>query len=210
MPTAHAARVKAGMNSRCPPEETPSPPGSWRLWVTSNATGYPVSRRTIRPRSGVAAQRLLHFNGILKFGSTLATVTAIANESNRGQQTYQQQLASFEMPTRMEFGVSYAPRLDEQNTVTIGGQFRNNNYQDDEYAVGAEYAFIKTFFLRGSWTFSPQADKDLTGARGYIYNWAAGAGFHYDMGGIGLRVDYAYRAVKYFDGSNVFTLGLTF
>ena len=144
----------------------------------------------------------------MQFDGSNAYVTANAVEGNRGQQVYKDQLAAFEMPTMMEIGVAYSPRLDEKSEVTIASQFRNNNYTDDEYTFGAEYSFMKTFFLRGGYTFAPQTDKDLTGANGYIYDWTGGAGVHYDVGGVGFRVDYAYRNVKYFGGNHIFTIGL--
>ena len=38
-PTAAAARASTGANSRCPPEEPPSPPGCCTEWVASKTTG---------------------------------------------------------------------------------------------------------------------------------------------------------------------------
>jgi len=146
----------------------------------------------------------------MTFEGSNAYVSATSTGSNRGQQSYIDQTAAFEMPATMEIGVAYTPVLDEKNQVTAGGMFRNNNYQDDEYSLGAEYGYNKTFFVRGGYTFSPQADKDLTNSRGYIYDWAVGAGVHYDVGGLGIKVDYAYRNVKYFDANHIITIGLGF
>jgi hypothetical protein len=146
----------------------------------------------------------------MRFDGSDAYVTANSVNGNRGQQAYKDELATFEMPTMMEIGLAYSPRLDEENEVTVGSEFRNNNYSDDEYAFGAEYSFMKTFFVRGGYTFSPQTNKDLTGASGYIYDWTGGAGFHTDVGGVGIKVDYAYRHMKYFESSHIFTIGLDF
>ena len=43
--------------SRCPPEESPLPPGSCTECVASNTTGHPVARMTARER--MSATRLL-------------------------------------------------------------------------------------------------------------------------------------------------------
>src|SRR5437660_7386239 len=43
-PAATAARASTGMNSRCPPEAEPCPPGHGTECVASNTTGQPVSR----------------------------------------------------------------------------------------------------------------------------------------------------------------------
>jgi hypothetical protein len=146
----------------------------------------------------------------MTFDGSNAYVKATADNTNRGLEPYKTQMAGFEMPAMMEIGVAYTPQLDEKNQITIGGNFRNNNYMEDEYSLGAEYSWTKMFFLRGGYVFAPQTDKDVTGANGYIYDWTVGAGLHYNFGGIGLSVDYAFRNVKYFDGNHVFTLGVTF
>jgi hypothetical protein len=137
-----------------------------------------------------------------------AYVSANIADANRGLQPYQVQMAGVEMPTMMEIGVAYSPKLDDMNAVTLSGLFRNNNYLDDEYQVGAEYSFDKMFFVRGGYALSPQTDKDPTGARGYIFGVTAGAGLKYSLGDVSVSVDYAYRAVKYFTGNQVITVGI--
>ncbi|MEW6510018.1 MAG: PorV/PorQ family protein [Bacteroidota bacterium] len=146
----------------------------------------------------------------MTFEGSNAYVSATTVGSNRGQQPYIDQMAAFEVPATMELGVAYSPVLDEKNQLTVGGMFRNNNYSDDEYGLGTEYSYKQLFFVRGGYGFSPQTDKDLTDARGYIYDWTLGAGVHYDVGGIGVKVDYAYRNVKYFDANHTITIGLAF
>jgi hypothetical protein len=136
--------------------------------------------------------------------------TATAAGAIRGTQQYLVQAASVDLPSSMEIGVGYERKFDEKNSAELGVMFRNNNYQDDEYNFGGEYNFQNLFFVRGGYTFSPQTDKDLTGSRGYIYDYSLGAGIHYDVGGIDLAFDYAYRHVKYFDANNVISLRLGF
>jgi len=119
-------------------------------------------------------------------------------------------MASFELPSNLEIAVGYSPTLDEVNSLTLGGAFINNNYLQDEYSLGAEYSYKNNFFVRGGYTFSPETDKDVTGATGYIYNWSFGAGVRYNVGGLDLAFDYGYRNVKYFSGNNVFTFMVGF
>ncbi len=133
--------------------------------------------------------------------------TATADDGSiRGSQTMKTEMASFEMPSNLEIALGYTPRLDENNGLAVTAAFRNNNYTEDEYNLGAEYGFMNTVFLRGGYTFSPQTDKDITNARGYIYDWSLGLGFHYNTGDVDLSFDYAYRMVKYFDGDQVITI----
>ena len=59
----------------------------------------------------------------------------------RGTQFYSVEAASNEMPSSLEIGLGYTHKFDDQNSATVGGLFRNNNYQEDEYNLGAEYTF---------------------------------------------------------------------
>jgi hypothetical protein len=136
--------------------------------------------------------------------------TATASDGLRGPLTYAVQAAAVDLPSSMEIGVGYERKFDEKNSAELGIMFRNNNYQDDEYNFGGEYNFQNMFFLRGGYTFAPQADKDPTGTRSYIYDYSLGAGVHYSVGGVDLAFDYAYRHVKFFDANNVVSLRLGF
>ena len=52
---------------------------------------------------------------------------------------------------------------------------------------------------------SPKSQSDE-----YIYGLTAGAGINYDVGGLDLKIDYAYRDVKYFNANHVFAVTLGF
>ncbi len=136
--------------------------------------------------------------------------TATGASDLRGPQMLKVEAASFDLPSAVEIGVGYQRKLDEQNAVLIGGMFRNNNSQDDEYALGAEYSFNNTLFVRGGYSFAPQAGQDVTGANLYPFDYTLGAGVHYPVGGVDLTFDYAYRHVKYFDANHAITLRLGF
>lgn len=142
-------------------------------------------------------------------GSNLL-VPATSQTGQRGSQTFSLNAASFDLPSLMEIGIAYTRKLDEKNAVSVGGLFRNNNYLDDEYNLGAEYGFNNIFFLRGGYTFSPQATKDPTGTSSYLYDYTFGAGVHYPVGDVDLSLDYAYRHLRYFTGNNVIALRLGF
>ena len=136
--------------------------------------------------------------------------TATGQSDARGAQLFKVQAATFELPSAMEIGVAYNRKFDDRNSAVIAGNFKNNNSQDDEYSVGAEYNFNNLFFIRGGYAFSPQVDKDPTGERGYIYDYAVGAGIHYDVGGVDLTFDYTFRHVKFFDSNNIVTVKIGF
>jgi hypothetical protein len=83
--------------------------------------------------------------------------------------------------------------------------YQNNNFSGDEYKIGGEYAYNNMFFLRGGYQFAPDIDSDE-----YIYGFTAGAGINYDVEGFGIKVDYAFQDVQYFDGNHIIALTLGF
>ena len=146
----------------------------------------------------------------MQFSGSNLLVVAEAGGALRGTQTYAVQAASSDLPSSLEIGIGYTRKLDEKNAVLVGGMFRNNNYQDDEYNLGAEYGFNNLIFIRGGYTFAPEATKDVDGKNGYIYDYTVGAGLHYLVGDLDLSFDYAFRHMKYFDGNNIVTLRVGF
>ena len=123
---------------------------------------------------------------------------------------FQYQAAPFDLPSSMEVGIGYTKKLDDKNSIMGGGTFRNNNYQDDEYLLGAEYSFDNLLFLRGGYDFSPQTNNDVTGAKGYPFDYSLGAGVHTDVGGVDLAFDYAFQHMMYFTGNHIVSLRLGF
>jgi hypothetical protein len=113
--------------------------------------------------------------------------------------------APFELPSQFEIGFSYMPSLNETNALLFTGSFQNQNFSADEYKLGAEYSYDNLFFLRGGYSFASNLEDSE-----YIYGMAAGIGINYNSGDIALKVDYAYRDVKYFQSNHVFSLAVGF
>jgi hypothetical protein len=124
---------------------------------------------------------------------------------DRGPSYYSINSAPFSLPSSFALGFGYAPTINDYNSLQLSATFENNNFSGDAYDVGAEYGFEKTFFLRAGYSYTPN-DQDPN----YIYGFTAGAGINYNLGGVDLKVDYAYRAVKYFSGDNVFAVSFGF
>jgi hypothetical protein len=138
-------------------------------------------------------------------GSGLLT-TANVETYNRPPQLYQVQAASFELPSSIEFGVGYRYAFDGANSFLVSGVFQSSNFCDDEYRVGAEYAFQDFFFLRAGYDFAQKETQE----REYLFGPTFGAGVRYSLGGTEIVVDYAYRAVQIFDANHVFAVRLGF
>ena len=113
--------------------------------------------------------------------------------------------APFELPSTFEMGFGYKPTLDDMNSLQFSGAFQNNNFSGDEYKLGAEYGYNETFFARLGYQLAPQVESE-----NYLYGFTAGAGINYQLEGIALRIDYAYRDAQYFNGNHIFALSLGF
>jgi len=128
---------------------------------------------------------------------------------NRPPTLYKIDAAAFEMPFNFQLAAGYQPVIDETNTLQFTGIYMNNNFSPDEYKLGGEYGYNNTFFVRAGYQFAGNAG-DSFGESNYIYGLTAGAGINYEIEDFGVRIDYAFRDTKYFDGNHVFALTLGF
>jgi len=149
----------------------------------------------------------------LKYGGSGLFVNASVQGSSsdptlpfdRAPSFYLIDAAAFDLPSQFDIGFGYTPVINDMNSLKLSALFENNNYQGDLYNLGAEYGYNNLFFLRAGYSVSPKSQDP-----NYIYGFSAGAGVNYNLGGVDLRVDYAYRSTKYFSGNNVFSVSLGF
>ncbi len=142
----------------------------------------------------------------MKFeGSGLLTQAAVSGQ-NRPPQLYAVEAASFELPSSIEFGLAYRARLGDLNSLLLSSAFQSHNFTDDEYRLGAEYAYEDLFFLRGGWVFAQKESQD----RQFIFGPSFGAGVHSALGSVDVTFDYAFRKVDLFDNNHVFSVKLGF
>jgi hypothetical protein len=143
--------------------------------------------------------------GLLVKASPIGSTSTPSDAFLRAPNFYSVNAAAFDLPSSIVIGMGYAPVIDDMNSLQLSGTFENNNFSGDLYNLGAEYGFNKMFFARAGYSISPK-NQDAN----YIYGFSAGAGIAYDLGGVTLKVDYAYRSVKYFDANHVFEVALGF
>ncbi len=176
-----------------------------------------VSASGVAFNAGVKYNNLADING-LNFGIVLKNIgpsmkfsgpgllqKADVTNLNRPASYYNVDAASFELPSSFELGFGYRPVINDMNALQLSATFRNNNFSGDEYKFGAEYGYNNTFFLRGGYSMSPKSQSDE-----YIFGLTAGLGINYDLGGIDVKIDYAYRDVKYFNANHIFAISLGF
>jgi hypothetical protein len=137
-------------------------------------------------------------------------------------------LQEFEMPTTFELGVAYGPVDMGPVAVTLSGSFLNNNFSFDEYRFGVAANFLKVldFWAGTSYGYDPEpygvdniedtpddAQDNQWDQQNEEFIWGPSFGFGLDLSrftGIGLSVDYAYRATDIFDGVSWLTFKVTF
>lgn len=177
-----------------------------------------VSTTGIAFNIGVSYKNLANIDGLsfalvlknlgpqMKYDGSGLNINANASDLSRPPQLYKIDAAGFELPSTLELGLGYTYNFNAKNALLINGVFQNSNFYGDEYKVGLEYGFNKIFYVRGGYDFMPDIDKDAN-----IYGLTAGLGVDYSLGaGVDLKLDYAYRSVKYFDANHVFTVTFGF
>ncbi len=113
------------------------------------------------------------------------------------------QASSDDLPSTIEIGLAYTSVLDESNDLSLASIFRNNNYSEDEYGLGAEYAYEHRFFARAGYDFASGLE-----GREYIFGPTFGFGVKTTLYNLAVSVDYAYRSAEYFGGNHVLALSV--
>jgi hypothetical protein len=111
--------------------------------------------------------------------------------------------APYELPSMLNFGVTYTRELGAQANVSLLGNFRSNSFSQDQYSGGLELGLRDILFVRGG--YQMEQDTDLTFYSGTNF----GAGLNLDLGGTALTVDYAYRSTDFFDGVNMVSVSFS-
>ncbi|MEW6051707.1 MAG: PorV/PorQ family protein [Candidatus Zixiibacteriota bacterium] len=110
--------------------------------------------------------------------------------------------ASYDLPSSINIGISYNAFNQGMNSVTLAGNFRSNNFQEDMWQGGAEYAYNQRYFLRAGYNYSKQDQ--------YLYGASVGAGLSYPIGSTKLTFEYAWTQTETFDDNQYFTLRANF
>lgn len=142
----------------------------------------------------------------LKFEGEDLLRTAEDQTSQRGEQFYKIDAASFELPSQLEFGLSYDYLISESYGALIAGSFQHNNFSNDEYRIAGEFNFDNTFFVRAGYAYVSENSDDTDES---IWGPTFGAGVNLHTG-LDIIVDYAFRSVDYFDANHMFTVKLGF
>jgi len=176
-----------------------------------------VSATGVAFNIGVSYKNLGNINGLnfamaiknlgpqMKYDGSALYLSATSTSLERPAQLYKIDAAGFELPSTLELGIGYEYNLNESNHLSFNTVFQNSNFYADEYKFGAEYSYDNSFFARAGYSMLEGIVDD-----GQIYGLTLGAGIKYDLGGSSVKVDYAYRDVKFFNANHVFALQFGF
>ncbi|MBD3335539.1 MAG: PorV/PorQ family protein [Candidatus Eisenbacteria bacterium] len=116
------------------------------------------------------------------------------------------QSAPFELPSVFQMGVGYTFLEDGSNRMQGFGNFVSNNFGSDQWNLGAEYSFGRTFALRAGYL----ASEDEGNLFSNTFSFGAGLGIPLSSS-THLQVDYGMRKVdSYFDDTQIFSAKFTF
>jgi hypothetical protein len=114
--------------------------------------------------------------------------------------TYEQE--SFETPLTFTMGLAMnvldLTSAEDQTLLLTLDAVHPRDYTE-RIKVGLEYQLFNMFAFRGGY----KTNHDVEGFSG-------GIGFFYDFSGVGLRIDYAYSDIKYFDAVQRISAGFSF
>lgn len=108
-----------------------------------------------------------------------------------------------QLPSSYSMGTSY--KIGE--SILLGASFVSNNNSYDEFNIGGEYNFNNMIYLRGGLNSAMVQDVDKDNV---LFGPSFGFGIHYELLGVGLLLDYAYRPANYFSGNQLISLGFAF
>lgn len=122
----------------------------------------------------------------------------------------QLQAAPFELPSYLQIGVSYDIPMGGERRSTIYGAFQGNNFNTDEYRLGAEVPIGDFLFLRGGFVGQVPI-KSADRQENYLYSFSYGAGFNFKLGDRPLALDWAGTHVgDFFDDNQQVSLHIAF
>lgn len=107
------------------------------------------------------------------------------------------------MPMVLIIGAAYdvieANDENDQHRLITALEYVKPNDGNDKINLGAEYSFMKSFFVRSGYRFNYD-EEGLT----------FGAGINYEVSELKIKVDYAYMDVGLFKQVHMFSIGMSF
>ncbi|MEJ2635172.1 MAG: PorV/PorQ family protein [Calditrichia bacterium] len=146
----------------------------------------------------------LRYDGqALEFETTKGDNSSQATDVNA---KYQSEL--FQLPLTFRVGLAYDAIKSADHRLTFLADGLNPNDQSENLAVGVEYSYKDSYFIRGG--HAGLADNGYENGGINQIQFTFGAGAHLKMGTTSLMLNYAFEQHKYLSNISRFTLGFIF
>ena len=99
------------------------------------------------------------------------------------------QFQEFSPPTMFRFGFAFEPYQDEKNSVTTSAQLNHPNDNSENVSIGAEYQYMKTFYVRGGYKMNVDEER---------FSFGVGVAASLDLFAVSL--DYGYAPFRNLGG----------
>ena len=132
------------------------------------------------------------------------TGSGLKTEANKVQfsEFFDREASYDQLPSSYTMASSY--KIGE--SILLGASFVSNNTSYDEFNFGGEFDFNDMLFVRGGLTTGLIGDEDVD-KDNLLFGPHFGVGLKYDLKGVGLKLDYAYRSAEFFDSNHLITIG---
>jgi len=154
----------------------------------------------------------------MKFSGDGLSIKARINGNNTYDNTVENRVAAFNLPSQVNIGASYDIRLDkDSNTyfhrLTAAGNFVSNSFSRNNFILGLEYAYKEFIMVRSGFVY----EKDIFSKLAIDGRQTAMTGF---CGGVTIEIplskknnntfgfDYSYRSTNPFSGIHSFGVRL--
>ncbi len=136
-------------------------------------------------------------------GEGLATQGPSPNQGGYSL-TFEQRIASFELPSTLNIGLSYDFLFSETHRITALGNFTANSFSRDEIGGGLEYSLNDMFMLRAAYRYEIGVEDEVEAS---VYSGlSAGASIEVPLSkenkNTRFGIDYAYRATRVWNGTH--------
>ncbi len=177
----------------------------WRTSASAFAIDMGVLYRT--PFDGIMlGMSISNFGTKMKLEGNSELVLYDPDENttgNNGQIPASLETDEWELPLNFRVGISYEPVKTEMHNITLAVDAIHPSDDYESVNVGAEYAFNKTFFIRGGYKslFIKDSEESYT----------AGAGIQQKLfNNVAVKVDYSYGDFGRLKSVQKFSIGVSF
>ncbi|MDX5320820.1 MAG: PorV/PorQ family protein [Bacteroidota bacterium] len=154
----------------------------------------------------------------MKYSGDGLSIKARINGNTNYDNTVENRVASFNLPSQVNIGASYDFRLDKDSNayfhrLTAAGNFVSNSFSRNNLILGLEYAFKEFIMVRSGFVYEKDIFKDLAidGRQTALTGFCGGVTLEVPLSkatGTTFGFDYSYRSTNPFRGIHTFGIRL--